>query len=113
MAILDLERSRIPDIEGVLNVPSPRPRAGELSTEGNWGLNGVDKSCRGPELDPGLLSEGRGLDGVAASFLRLDPGRELRLAGLDIDLHCSGCSKKFELDVLDRKAGDEGSRDNV
>ena len=43
-AILDLERSRKPDVEGVRSVPNPRPRAGELSTGGNCGLKGFDKS---------------------------------------------------------------------
>lgn len=109
-AILDLERSRKPDVEGVRKVPSPRPRAGELG--GSCGLKGFDKSCRGPELDPGRLSEGRGLTGVALSSLRLDPGRELRLAGLEADLYGSG-SKKFEFEVLPLRAGDEGSRDRV
>jgi len=53
------------------------------------------------------------LAGVEVSFLKLDPGRELRLAGLDADLYGSGCSKKFEFEVLPRRAGDEGSRDKV
>lgn len=43
-AILDLERSRRPDVEGVRKVLSPRPRAGELSRGGNCGLKGLDKS---------------------------------------------------------------------
>lgn len=46
------------------------------------------------------------------SFLRLDPGRELRLAGLEADLYVSG-SKKFEFEALPLSAGDEGSRDRV
>lgn len=110
-AIFDLERSRKPDVEGVRKVPSARPRAGVPSRGGTCGLKGFDKSWRGPELDPGLLSEG-GLDGVALSFLRLEPGREQRLAGLEADLYGSG-SKKFEFEALLLKAGDEGSRDRV
>lgn len=43
-AILDLERSRRPDVEGVRKVLSPLPRAGELSRGGNCGLKGLDKS---------------------------------------------------------------------
>lgn len=94
-AILDLERFRKPDVDGVLKAPSRRPRIGELSAGGNCGLKGFDKSWRGPELDPGLLSEGRELARFGSSILKLDPGRELRLAGLDADLYGSG-SKKFE-----------------
>lgn len=52
------------------------------------------------------------MTGVALSFLRLDPGRELRLAGLEADLYGSG-SKKLEFEVLPLKAGDEGNRDRV
>lgn len=75
-------------------------------------MKGFDKSCRGPELDPGLLSEGRDLTGVGLSFLRLDPGREQRLAGLEADLYDS-VSKKFEFEVRPLSAGEEGSRDRV
>lgn len=52
------------------------------------------------------------MDGVDSSFLRLDPGRDARLAGLEADLYGSG-SKKFEFEALPLKAGDEGSRDRV
>lgn len=52
------------------------------------------------------------MDGVALSSLRLDPGREQRLAGLDVALYDSD-SKKFEFEVFPLRAGDEGSRDRV
>lgn len=111
-AILDRTLAFSPTLEGVRNrVLGARPRPGELSMEGNCDLKGllVDASCPGPELEPGLLRDGRAVAGLE----HLDAGLSPHLLdGRDADPSGS-VSKKLEMDALVLRAGVEGRCANV
>lgn len=111
-AIFERKFPRNPELEGVLKLPSVRPRTGLLSIGDNCDLEGVGISWPGSRLESGLLSESLDEAGFELSDLRLDPGRDVRLAGLDGDL-CGSSSKKFECEALPLRAGEEGRRASV
>lgn len=113
--ILEWKFPRNPKLDGAFEVPSVRPRPGLPSVDPICDLKGFVKSWLGSVLDPGLLSDSLE-DGLELSDLRLDPGRDTRLAGLEACLEADrygSVSKKLECEPLLLREGDDGRRERV